>query len=158
MVAFSILFVGLVAFAQPAHAQSCDLAGVEPVTQDLDAVLDGVAPTPEGTGLDKATARSVSWLMDAIEFELDTMLELVDVGHARTAEVIGEVVLGELEDLRELLDLCDQDWATIVSLYTELFDKQTLRSPDRAREVADALLGELGRHGSGTGWADTFDE
>ncbi len=158
MVGLTTLVPLFLALAQPVHAQSCDVSGLDGVARDLDTVLDEVAPVPEGSALDEATARTVSWIVDALEFELDTMLELVDVGHTKTAEVIGEVVLGELEQLREVVGMSDEDWATLVGLYAQVFDPQTLASPERTREAVDALMDEVGRHGSGTGWADSLED
>ncbi len=149
--------VALLALSTPAHAQSCGAPGYDSVARDLDSVLDSVSNVPQGSPLDPSTARALSWTMDALEFELDTVLEMVDIGHVKTAEVIAEVVLGELEQIRELAGLCDEDWARLVALYTELFDKKTLGSPDLSRGAVDALMRELGRHGEGTGWADSFD-
>jgi hypothetical protein len=135
------LVLALLIFARPAAAQSCDVDS-DTFVRDIRAVLDDNTVTEEDIARQQAwDARRAQSTVDAIRFELETAFDLIDVGHAKTVMVIGEVVQGELEMLRDLCGLDEQAWAHLLELHGALFDeKGTLQSPEKTRKAAEVLL------------------
>ena len=147
MIRTIILAVALLLAASPAMAQDCATLESDAFFDDIRSALDNIQPDPDRERAFRQL--QLDGIVDTVAFELDMAYELIDVGHAKTVEVIGEAVFPELELLRELTEMDDTDWAALVLLHTQLFDKQTLSSPDATREAGAALLDAIREHAEG---------
>lgn len=133
--------------ANAAMAQDCTELEMDAWYDDIRSALDSDALADDAQERADAFARrQLEALVEALEFHFDTAFELVDVGHVKTVEVIGEVVMGELELLRESTGMTDTEWAELVLLFTETFDRQTLADPEAAREAAAKLMDAVREH------------
>ena len=136
-------------FASPAAAQSCPETEVDQLWNELADVLEAAGSAADPGAQQAFEDRMIDSTIEAVDFELRAMFDMVDIGHVKTAEVIGEAVFAELEHLREQVGMSDEDWATIEALFTRTFDKRNLADARGTRERAAALMTEIERHARG---------
>jgi hypothetical protein len=149
MLRFVTILTALLFFVTPAAGQSCPETAVDLLWQDLADSL-GAAGTAAGPSSGSSFEdRRIDGAIETVDFELRTMFDLVDIGHVKTAEVIGEAVFAELELLRETTGMSDEEWAVLEGLFEELFDRGKLGDPKGTRERAAALMAELEGHARG---------